>query len=44
MPPKCPNCSCENCELDPVYVTLRANGNWTPFKCRHCTCSSKPEH
>lgn len=46
MPPKCGYCPCDNCELDPVYVALIANGRPTPtpFKCKNCSCSQKPKH
>ncbi len=44
MPPKCPYCSCEKCEISAVDAALRANYVKTKFKCCHCTCSEKPKH
>ena len=47
MPPKCPYCSCENPELDPVVAASRVvpwKGWPTKYKCINCTCSQKPQH
>ena len=42
--PKCPYCSCDNFELNPMYGNLRGMGYTTPMKCGNCTCSQKPNH
>ena len=43
--PKCPYCSCENCEIRDELACLIAMGKPIKrFVCKNCHCGEKPEH
>ena len=44
--PKCPYCSCVDCQLRQDIVTLIAMGKGagTTFICGNCSCSAAPKH